>query len=349
MLNEVATKKELNSASAANTRANQSANAVFRNTEVLQAMGMVEPLKKMWLTEHGAVLASQATASDRAGAIIAATKFFRIFLQTIVLGTGAYLVINGELSGGGIIAGSIFVGRAMQPIEMAVGNWKGFVAARTAYARLQSLFKITGEEPVRMSLPRPRGAVQVCDVIAAAPGKPQPIILKGITCEMAPGEVIGIIGPSAAGNLLSLGCLSAFGRPCEEPYASTAMILLIGTPSNLVATSDIYLRTWSFSRAAWPKILRGSKMATPGLFSRPRGLQGVTISFNDWPKVTIRRSEKQDILYPVASAKEWLWPGHFMDSRVLSFSTNPTLISTRREKKRCCKRFNNSKRSKQRS
>ena len=87
VLNEVSTKKELNAATAANARASQNANAVFRNTEVLQAMGMVEPLKRMWLTEHDSVLAAQATASDRAGAIIALTKFFRVFLQTVVLGT----------------------------------------------------------------------------------------------------------------------------------------------------------------------------------------------------------------------------------------------------------------------
>jgi ATP-binding cassette, subfamily C, bacterial len=199
VLNEVSTKNELNAATAANARASQSANAVFRNTEVLQAMGMVEPLKRMWLTQHDSVLTAQATASDRAGVIIAFTKFFRVFLQTIVLGTGAYLVINGELSAGGIVAGSILIGRAMQPIELAVGNWKGFIAARAAFERLQNLFTIAGDEPTRLTLPRPRGAVQLIGVIAAAPGQ-RTVILKGVSFEIAPGEVIGIIGPSAAGK-----------------------------------------------------------------------------------------------------------------------------------------------------
>ena len=199
VLNEVSTKKELNAATAANARASQNANAVFRNTEVLQAMGMVEPLKRMWLAEHDSVLTAQATASDRAGAIIALTKFFRVFLQTVVLGTGAYLVINRELSAGGIVAGSILIGRAMQPIELAVGNWKGFIAARAAFGRLQALFGITGDEPVRLTLPRPQGAIQVSGVVAAAPGQ-RTLILKGVSFEIAPGEVIGIIGPSAAGK-----------------------------------------------------------------------------------------------------------------------------------------------------
>ena len=200
VLNEVATRKELKSATAANVRANQSAQSVFRNTEVLQAMGMVGTLKQIWLGQHETVLASQATASDRAGAIIAFTKFFRMFLQTIILGAGAYLVINRQLSAGGIVAGSILVGRALQPIEVAVSNWKGFIAARDAYGRIQALFKLAGKEPERMPLPRPRGAVQISGLIAGAPGKPQPLILKGISCEMAVGEVIGIIGPSGAGK-----------------------------------------------------------------------------------------------------------------------------------------------------
>lgn len=199
VLNEVSTKRELNAATMANARASQSANAVFRNTEVLQAMGMVEPLKRMWLTEHNSVLAAQATASDRAGAIIAFTKFFRVFLQTIVLGTGAYLVINRELSAGGIVAGSILIGRAMQPIELAVGNWKGFIAARAAFERLQALFTVAGDEHARLTLPRPKGALQLSGVIAAAPGQ-RTVILKGVDFEIAPGEVIGIIGPSAAGK-----------------------------------------------------------------------------------------------------------------------------------------------------
>jgi ATP-binding cassette, subfamily C, bacterial len=200
LINEAMTKPLLNAASVATGRASQSAGAVFRNTEVLQAMGMVEPLKNMWLSQHGDVLAAQALASDRAGSIIAFTKFFRMFLQTLILGTGAYLVIQREISPGSIVAGSILVGRALQPIEMLVANWKGFVGARTSYARLQNLFKVAGEGPARMSLPKPKGAVAVTELIAGAPGKSQAMILKGVSFQLEPGEVVGIIGPSAAGK-----------------------------------------------------------------------------------------------------------------------------------------------------
>ena len=200
LLNDVMTKKFLNAATMASARAGQSAGAVFRNTEVLQAMGMVPAMKQIWLHEHDKVLTAQALASDRAGVIVSFTKFFRMFLQTIILGTGAYLVIEREISGGSIVAGSILVGRALQPIEMAVGNWKGFVAARASYARLKNLFMVAGAIPERMSLPRPNGVLTVSELVGAAPSNPQQIILKGISFSVNAGEVVGVVGPSGAGK-----------------------------------------------------------------------------------------------------------------------------------------------------
>ena len=199
-LNEIATKKPLNAAGKAATLANQSAQSMFRNTEVLQAMGMLRAIKTTWARHHETSLGLQASASDRAGGIIAATKFFRMFMQTAVLGTGAYLVIARELSPGGMIAASILIGRALQPIEIAVGNWKGFILARGAFDRVRKLLLSIGSEPERMSLPHPEGALQIADLIAAAPGPNNPPILKGISFNLEPGEVIGVVGPSAAGK-----------------------------------------------------------------------------------------------------------------------------------------------------
>jgi ATP-binding cassette subfamily C protein len=200
LLNEIATKKSLNAASRAAVMANQTAQSMSRNTEVLQAMGMLRAIKTSWTQQHGSTLTLQALASDRAGVIVAGTKFFRIFIQTAILGIGAYLVIQRELSAGQMIAASILIGRAMQPIEVVVGNWRGFVAARSAFARIRGLFSLAGVEPERMSLPRPEGALQIADLIVAAPGPGNPPILKGVSFNLEPGEVIGVVGPSAAGK-----------------------------------------------------------------------------------------------------------------------------------------------------
>ena len=200
LLNEIVTRKPLNAAGREATAANQTAQSMFRNTEVLQAMGMLRAIKTSWAGHRDSTLTLQASASDRAGAIMASTKFFRMFMQTAILGTGAYLVIQRELSAGGMIAASILIGRAMQPIEVAVANWKGFIAARSAFDRIRSLFSVAGVEPERMSLPRPVGALQISDLIASAPGPNNPPILKGVSFNLEPGEVVGVVGPSAAGK-----------------------------------------------------------------------------------------------------------------------------------------------------
>jgi len=199
-LSEIATKRHLNNAMMANVKATNSASAVFRNAEVLQAMGMIVPLKRIWLSQHGQVLAAQAMASDRAGAISAFTKFFRMFLQTIILGVGAYLVIEREVSGGAIIARSILIGRALQPIEMVVAQWKGFISARSAFERIKSLFKFAGDTTEKMSLPKPVGRLSVSNVIAGAPANPKSVILRGVSFEIPENTIVGIVGPSGAGK-----------------------------------------------------------------------------------------------------------------------------------------------------
>lgn len=199
LANELLTKKHLTEASTASIEAGQRATSTFRNVEVLQAMGMLDALRSKWLGMHETHLGWQAHASDRAGMLMAGTKFFRLFLQIIILGTGGYLAINRQISPGAIVAASILIGRALQPMEVAVGSWKGFVGARGAYRRLKSLFEMAGFDPERMSLPRPKGYLAVEAVIAGAPGQREPI-LRGVSFSLEPGEVLCVVGPSAAGK-----------------------------------------------------------------------------------------------------------------------------------------------------
>lgn len=199
LANELLTNRDLTEASTASIAAGQRANSTFRNVEVLQAMGMLGALRSLWLGVHQTHLDWQARASDRAGALMAGTKFFRMFLQTIILGTGGYLAIQQEISGGAIVAASILIGRALQPMELAVGSWKNFVSARGAHRRLKALFEVAGTEKEWMKLPQPKGALAVEGVVVAAPGQRE-AILRGVSFSLSPGEALCVVGPSAAGK-----------------------------------------------------------------------------------------------------------------------------------------------------
>jgi ATP-binding cassette subfamily C protein len=120
-------------------------------------------------------------------------------LQIAILGTGAYLAIQQQISPGIMIAASIVMGRALAPVEQAVGQWKQFVAARQAHKRLSEIFEVLGDEEDRMQLPAPKGNLVVQNLIATAPGSRAPI-LKGISFNVAQGEVLAVIGPSGSGK-----------------------------------------------------------------------------------------------------------------------------------------------------
>lgn len=197
--NDRLTRDRLNAATKANIAANNKATTTFRNAEVLQAMGMVGNLRKQWAVSRLESLAMQALASDRAGVVMAAIKFNRMFVQSLVLGIGAYLAIIREVSPGTIIAASIIVGKCIQPVEVAIGNWKGMVTMRSAYERVQNLLRSLPELGKRILLPAPKGELSVDNVIVRAPGREQ-LILKGVNFRVPAGQVLGVIGPSAAGK-----------------------------------------------------------------------------------------------------------------------------------------------------
>src|SRR5690606_15944754 len=116
-----------------------------------------------------------------------------------VLGVGAYLAIHQEITPGVIVAASIIMGRAVAPVEMAVGQWRSFVNARSAFDRLKTLLEATPVEQERTILPPPKGFVRVENIVALPPGTTK-ATLQGVTFELDPGEALGIVGPSAAGK-----------------------------------------------------------------------------------------------------------------------------------------------------
>ena len=171
----------------------------LRNAEVIESMGMLETLMDRWGRRQRNVLLLQSRASDRGAIISTLSKSFRILVQSLVLGLGAYLAVEQQLGVGLVFAGSVLLGRALAPIDLIIGSWKGFIAARSQYARLNDILDKQLAQPERMSLPAPQGHVQVENLVVTAPGSKTPII-KNISFSVPAGCVVGIIGPSAAGK-----------------------------------------------------------------------------------------------------------------------------------------------------
>lgn len=198
-LNERFTGKALGQANKENISATLYTTKNLRNAEVIESMGMLNTLMERWSRRQRNVLLLQSQASDKGGVISSISKTFRMLIQSLILGLGAYLAVNHEISPGLVIAGSVLLGRALAPIDLIIGSWKGFIAARSQYDRLNDILDKQKAEPERMSLPVPQGNIIVDNLIVGAPGSKTPII-HGISFAVPAGAVVGIIGPSASGK-----------------------------------------------------------------------------------------------------------------------------------------------------
>ncbi len=177
----------------------QSVESALRNAEVMRAMGMLPAVLGRYRSTNNQSLNEHQTAVDRGAAIIGLSKSLRFFVQILILGGGAWLVLRGELTSGGMIAASILLGRALAPVDQSIGAWKQLVAARDAWKRLSGLLARVAPETTGMQLPEPKGAL-VCEEVTFVPPGSDRAVLKGISFELAPGEVLGLMGPSAAGK-----------------------------------------------------------------------------------------------------------------------------------------------------
>ncbi|SUA99217.1 Type I secretion system ATP-binding protein PrsD [Pannonibacter phragmitetus] len=170
-----------------------------RNAEVIKAMAMTKQLAARWDTENARYLSTQRRASDWSGLFGTAIKTFRFILQSAVLGLGAYLAIEQEITPGVMIAASIMMSRALSPVEVAVGQWRGFVAARQGYGRLCNVLNALPAQAAVMDLPLPRSFLKVEAISCAPVGVARPI-LHGISFTLSAGDGLGIIGPSGSGK-----------------------------------------------------------------------------------------------------------------------------------------------------
>ena len=197
--NEYSTKEKLAEANNLSRASTIYVDSNIRNAEVVNAMGMRNNISKIWADKYYGFLNAQNIASDSAGVWSNLSKSLRVMFQSLILGLGAYLAINMEVTPGMMIAASIIMGRALAPLDLISGSWKGLSSARSSYERIEGLLKDFPKDKEYMQLPAPKGEITLENVVVIPPSGTVPS-LKGISMRIEKGDVVGIIGPSAAGK-----------------------------------------------------------------------------------------------------------------------------------------------------
>lgn len=210
VLNNRMTTVPLEKANELSSNASRQMNGILLNSEVVGAMGMEESMRR----RHGAnldeLIIHQSKASKAAAVISNISKSFRLITQSLLLGMGALLALNQEISPGMMIAGSLLLGRALAPIDVLVGTWKGFTVARLQYSRLGLAIESAATDIQSMSLPAPEGKLSIENLVLMPP-LTQKIVVRGVNLELSPGNVLGVVGPSGSGkSCLARGILGVW-------------------------------------------------------------------------------------------------------------------------------------------
>jgi PrtD family type I secretion system ABC transporter len=213
LASEWVTKEKSEEAHAADGDAMRLAEMTVRNSEVVRAMGLMPAMLWRWRMLNAEVTKAYHMSGELAGKVLSATKFVRSAVQVGVLGLGAWLVVNNEITAGTMIAAAILLGRCLSPVEQAISGWKGFVDARLAYQRIVKFLQ-TYPEPVEHALlPAPTGHLTVENVSFAVAGGPT--VLSNVSFEVEPGEALAIIGPSGAGKSTMCRLLVSLADPAS--------------------------------------------------------------------------------------------------------------------------------------
>ena len=198
--------KKLEKGTAAESETSNYLGGKLRNAEVVEAMGMLNNLKRRWLMLYRAHANAQWLAQERAGQISAFSKFLQYSQQSLVLSLGAWLAIRGEISLGSMIASNVLMGNALRPIGVLVATWKEFVQARQSYRNISDLLEKYPEREAGHLTSTVNGQISLVGLCAFARQREKPI-LDNIDARFEAGEVIGIVGPSGAGKSTLARCL----------------------------------------------------------------------------------------------------------------------------------------------
>ncbi|KRA59248.1 ABC transporter ATP-binding protein [Caulobacter sp. Root655] len=199
VLNERATRSKLEALHEASAQAYAAQEAIATHGGLVRALGMREPLIVRQLLERRTAVGLQADAQFTGGVYSGLIRFLRLTLQSLALGTGAWLAVRHEISAGGVIAASILLSRSLQPIEQIVGAWKGVIQARDGFRTLVDLFQQAPVMTPRTRLPAPEGRLRAEQASVRTPDGTG-MILRGVSFDLNPGEIIGVVGPSGAGK-----------------------------------------------------------------------------------------------------------------------------------------------------
>ena len=197
--NEHATRKGLDEANQMSVQASRYVNSTLQNAEVIQAMGMLGNMQRRWAAMQQKLIAAQAGASDKGAAISTVTRLVRTAWQSLAMAVAMLLILEGEISGGVMMAAGFLIGKAMLPAEQAISSWKQLDGAKASYRRLCELLEEFPRPAPKMPLPAPTGALRIERLVITPPGSKTPVV-NGIDLALNKGEVLAIIGPSASGK-----------------------------------------------------------------------------------------------------------------------------------------------------
>ena len=210
--NQRATDPYLQTATLAGREADRLSGSLRQEPELIRAMGMAAAASDRWRASRAFARVAGLAAADASGRWSVTIRTFRLFLQSAMLGLAAWLVLREELSAGAMVAASILMGRALQPIEQTVAHWSVFAHARQARARLSDLLGQVPLDPPRTALPRPAARLEVQGLTIIPPGSRAPT-LRAVSFSLMPGQVMGVIGPSGSGKSTLAKALIGAWRP----------------------------------------------------------------------------------------------------------------------------------------